>query len=462
MIPEAEHINCDLLRKYDRPGPRYTSYPTVPEWSTDFGSGDYEKALKRISGSDDPLALYFHIPFCAARCFYCGCTTEIIKDNSAVDSYIDQLQQEMALVTSLLGKRRRVIQLHWGGGTPTALSCGQMEKLYQHIADHFDLDMKGELSVEIDPRVTTFEQLRRLRRLGFNRISLGIQDLASRVQEAIGRCQTAEQSKKVFAQCREEGFASINVDLVYGLPHQTVESFSKTVKEIAAMRPDRVAVYSFAYLPDLKSHQRRIPVETVPSTACKYDLFASAVEGFLENGYIQIGMDHFALPDDELAQALKAERLHRNFMGYTTRPTSNSLGFGMSAISELQEAFAQNLSRLELYGQALASGKPATFRGCHLTADDLIRRQAILSLMCNFRLAFKDVDDRFQIDSRSYFKNELAELESFISDDLIEISHDVITVRPAGRIFVRNIAMGFDAYLRRGKAKDKLAFSRTI
>jgi len=462
VIPEAKHISRDLLRKYDRPGPRYTSYPTVPEWSADFRSDDYEKILKRISDSDDPLALYFHIPFCTARCFYCGCTTEIIKSGGVVDSYLERLRQEMTMVTSLLGKRRRVIQLHWGGGTPTALSPEQMEKLFRSIAKNFDMDTGDELSVEIDPRVTTLEQLRLLRRLGFNRISLGIQDLASRVQEAIGRHQTAEQSKKVFAQCRDEGFTSINIDLVYGLPYQTVESFSRTVKEIIAMRPNRIAVYSFAYLPDIKSHQRQISAETLPSTECKYDLFASAVESFVESGYVQIGMDHFALPDDELAQALAAGCLHRNFMGYTTRPTSNSLGFGMSAISEMPEAFAQNLSQLDSYGNAIGSGKLATFRGCHLTTDDLLRRQVILTLMCNFRLVFKDIDARFQVDSRSYFKNELGELKSFVDDGLMELNDDGIAVRPAGRIFVRNIAMVFDAYLRKNKTDENKIFSRTI
>jgi len=455
-------VNRELLQKYDRPGPRYTSYPTAPEWTKAYGPEAYEAALRQASTSGDPLTLYFHIPFCRARCAYCGCTTVITQRPERADEYIRRLKREMELVSVSLGSRRKVAQLHWGGGTPTYLSPDQIDRLYAAISDHFEIDRAGEIAIEVDPRVTTVEQLQLLRRLGFNRISLGVQDLTPKVQEAIGRDQTAEQTETLFRHCRELGFAGINIDLIYGLPYQTVENFAATMAEVIRMGADRIAVYSFAYLPDVKAHQRLISPDTLPSPATKYDLFATVVEKFLEAGYVQIGMDHFARPEDELARSLAEGRLYRNFMGYTTRSTSDSIGFGMSAISEISGTFAQNLSKLDAYGEAIDAGRLAVYRGWRLTPDDLIRKQAILSLMCNFMLSYVAMDGCFGIDSRQYFSREMDQLTPFIEDGFLTVHEDGVTVLPAGRIFVRNIAMVFDAYLPKdGKGKAPV-FSRTI
>ena len=461
MSEQGEKVSRQLLKKYDRPGPRYTSYPTAPEWSADFGPDDYKTALNQVAGEHDPLSLYFHIPFCKERCRYCGCTTVITQSPDRVERYLGQLDRELELVAAHFPTRKRVMQLHWGGGTPTHLTCPQIKTLFGSIAKRFDIDPAGEIAIEVDPRVTTEEQLRLLRGLGFNRISLGVQDLTPQVQEAIGRNQTAEETIALFNYCREIGFAGINVDLIYGLPYQTVENFAATIAEITRLGADRVAVYSFAYLPDIRPHQRSILPAWLPTAETKYDLFATAVEKFHEAGYIQIGMDHFARPTDELARALGEGRLYRNFMGYTTRSTRDSIGFGMSAISELAHTFTQNLSKIDAYGAAIDSGRLATYRGWRLTLDDRIRQQAILSLMCNFRLRFADLDDQFDMNSRDYFALELGQLQTFIDDGFLAVGDDEVTVLPRGRVFVRNIAMVFDAYLRKS-GKDGPVFSRTI
>lgn len=462
MSQSNEKVSRELLKKYDRPGPRYTSYPTAPEWSADFGPEEYRTALNQVAAENDPLSLYFHIPFCKERCRYCGCTTVITQNADRVERYLDQLDREMGLVTAHFPVRKRVMQLHWGGGTPTHLTCPQIERLFGSIAKRFDIDPAGEMAIEVDPRVTSESQLRLLRKLGFNRISLGVQDLTPQVQEAIGRNQTAEETIVLFNFCREIGFTGINVDLIYGLPYQSVENFAATIAEIVRLGADRVAVYSFAYLPDIRPHQRLIRPEWLPSAEMKYDLFATAVDKFLEAGYSQIGMDHFAQPTDELARALDEGRLYRNFMGYTTRSTRDSIGFGMSAISELAHTFTQNLSKIDAYGEAIDSGRLAIYRGARLSLDDRIRQEAILSLMCNFGLRFDDLDSRFQIKSREYFARELGELKAFIEDGFLTVDDDRVTVLPRGRIFVRNIAMVFDAYLRKSGKEDGPVFSRTI
>jgi oxygen-independent coproporphyrinogen-3 oxidase len=455
-------VSRELLKKYDRPGPRYTSYPTAPEWSADFGPAEYEAALDLVAADDAPLSLYFHIPFCKERCRYCGCTTVITQNADRVERYIGQLDRELELVAAHFPTRKRVTQLHWGGGTPTHLTCPQIERLFGAIAARFAIDPAGEIAIEVDPRVTSEEQLRLLRRLGFNRISLGVQDLTPNVQEAIGRNQTAEETTRLFNLSRAVGFTGINVDLIYGLPYQTVENFAATIADIVRLGADRVAVYSFAYLPDIRPHQRAILPAWLPSAERKYDLFATAVETFQEAGYIQIGMDHFAKPTDELARAVKEGRLYRNFMGYTTRSTRDSLGFGMSAIGELAHTFAQNVSKIDAYGAAIEAGRPATYRGRRLSLDDRIRQQAILSLMCNFTLRFDDLDARFAINSRDYFAPETGQLQTFVDDGLLAVDTDGGTVQPQGRIFVRNVAMMFDAYLRKSGREGGPVFSRTI
>jgi len=462
MTHISDKIDRALLRKYDQPGPRYTSYPTVPEWSADFGPDDYRKALVELGQSNDPLSLYFHIPFCRSRCWYCGCTTVVSGSSERADSYLDRLEHEMTAVAGIMGSRKKAIQLHWGGGTPTFLTLEQIQRLFAAIAARFEISPDAEIAIEVDPRVTSFDQAVLLRRLGFNRVSMGVQDLTPRVQEAIGRNQTADQTWGLYKRCRELGFSGINIDLIYGLPFQTVANMGETIRQVIDMGADRVAVYSFAYLPDAKAHQKRIDTTALPTAAMKYDLFATAVEKFLEAGYIQIGMDHFARPEDELAKALAEGRLHRNFMGYTVRPASNSLGFGMSAISEMAGAFAQNVSGLTAYEQAVDTGGLATFRGYRLSQDDIIRQSAILSLMCNFILPFKTFDEKHNIDSLRYFASELEDLKPFIEDGLVGVTDTAVQVLPRGRVFVRNIAMVFDAFLRRKGKDGRQIFSRTI
>ncbi len=456
-------IDRRLLEKYDRPGPRYTSYPTVPEWTSEFGPDEYIEALKRASQEGDRgLAMYIHIPFCAERCSYCGCTTVITRNQNRADAYLDQLSCEIETIAGYLGERRSISQLHWGGGTPTFLTLDQIKRLMHIIESCFSLDTIGEQAIEVDPRVTSAEQVMLLRRLGFNRISLGVQDLSADVQHAIGRHQTAEQTKTLFDTCRRAGFSGINVDVIYGLPHQRVSQFRDTLTRLIDWGVDRVAVYSFAYLPQAKPHQKLIDPSLLPSASAKYDLFATAVETFLSAGYIQIGMDHFATPHDELSQALADGRLYRNFMGYTIRRNSDSIGIGMSAISEIAGSFAQNISKVDSYQQAIADNGIATFRGCLLSQDDTLRQQAILSIMCNFVLDFDAFDANHGIDSRLYFADELKAVAGFAADGLVELSEDCLRVLPAGRMFVRNVAMVFDAYLTQEGAKDGPTFSRTI
>jgi oxygen-independent coproporphyrinogen-3 oxidase len=461
-VSKTEKVSRELLKKYDQPGPRYTSYPTVPEWLSEFGSEDYISALKKAAKSDWPLSLYFHIPFCRKRCAYCGCTTMVAGNSKVADDYILSLEKEMAIITNYLGGRKKVIQLHWGGGTPTYLNVEQIKDLFSKISGNFEIDNSGEIAIEVDPRVTTEAQVKILKELGFNRISMGVQDLTPQVQKAIGRGQTLEQTEALFRLCRNLGFTGINIDLIYGLPYQEVESFAATITKVIELGVDRVAVYSFAYLPGMRPHQKAILPDTLPAPARKYELFAAAVEEFTAAGYLQIGMDHFARKEDDLAKASSEGKLYRNFMGYTSRRAPDSIGFGMSAISEIGGVFAQNISQLTAYTKSIDDSRPATFRGRKLTLDDRIRQRAILSLMCNFVLKFDSLDREFGINSRHYFSLELSELKSFIDDGLISMDAEAIHVTNTGRILVRNIAMVFDAYLRSKGKKGKPTFSRTI
>lgn len=452
----------DLLYKYDRPGPRYTSYPTVPEWTDAFGHDDYTQALERANQSADPLSLYVHIPFCRMRCFYCGCNTTITGNPEKPKEYLKALAQEINLTASHLGKRNRLAQMHWGGGTPTYLTTDQIEWLFSQITDKFEFIDDAEIALEVDPRVTTKEQLELLRKLGFNRISLGVQDFNEDVQKAIGRYQTVEQTKSLFSLCRDLGFSGINIDLIYGLPLQTIENFSASIQQVIDMRADRVAVYSYAHLPKIKAHQRRIPDESLPRADEKYELFATAIEKFLAAGYIQIGMDHFARPDDELARAVKNGSLYRNFMGYTTRRTGDMLGLGMSAIGDIGGAYAQNYSKIKDYIEPVTRGSSAVFRGCTLSDDDKIRRWTIVSIMCNGVLDFNELREKFGVAYSDYYATEDTDLGEFINDGLLERTDSSLRVTSRGMIFVRNIAMIFDAYLRRKADGNTPLFSRTI
>nr|MBN2278124.1 oxygen-independent coproporphyrinogen III oxidase [candidate division Zixibacteria bacterium] len=462
LAASGGNVSRLLLYKYDRPGPRYTSYPTAPEWTEEYSVSDYKADLETASNNPEPLSMYIHIPFCRSRCFYCGCNTVVSRDPERPEQYLNLVDCEISRVAGLLDRRNHLQQLHWGGGTPTYLAEQQIARLFESITKRFSTGSGAELAIEVDPRVTTTAQIDLLETLGFNRISFGVQDFTSRVQQAIGRGQTQAQTVALYDYCRKKGFNGINVDLIYGLPYQTVEDFSRTISQVIEMGVDRVAVYSFAFLPTVKTHQRKIEETSLPGADLKYDLFATAVELFLAAGYIQIGMDHFARPDDELARALADGTLHRNFMGYTPRKTTDMVGIGMSAISELSGSFAQNYSGLDSYTEVIRHDGLATYRGCRLSRDDHIRRWSILSLMCNFRLDYNELQNKFGVAFSDYFPIENNELSEFIDDGLLERDKSGIKITPRGRVFVRNIAMIFDAYLRQKNHDRKVQFSRTI
>jgi len=459
----ATQVPLDLLRKYDRPGPRYTSYPTAPMWQSDIGPMVYSEALTAAGREvDAPLALYVHIPFCERRCFYCGCTTCIVKTRDRVTEYLDHLLTEITSTAAALGHRRTVSQLHFGGGTPTYLNTQELGRLLDTIDQHFEFVPEAEKSVEIDPRVTTDAQLTFFRARGFNRVSLGVQDFDSDVQEAIGRTQSMTLVEQKLKHVRSLGYKGTNFDLIYGLPRQTPESFGTTLDRVIALRPDRLAVYSFAYLPKMKANQARINPDDLPDAEMKYRLFAMAVEKFTAAGYRQIGMDHFALPEDDLSLAQVDGRLHRNFMGYTVLAAPEMIGFGMSSIGYVNNAFFQNAPKLDAYHEAIQTDKLAVYRGLQLSDDDLIRRFTIESLMCNFHLDYAALHDKFGVQYNDYFANEHARLDSLVEDGLLRITDAGLEVTPIGRTFVRNIAMVFDAYLNENGKSPKATFSRTI
>jgi len=453
----------ELLRKYDKPGPRYTSYPTAVEFHGGFDEVAYRARLQRAAQTpDEPLSLYLHLPFCEERCSFCGCMVVITRKREVAAHYLDYLHRELGLLAEALRGRRRVVQYHWGGGTPTYLAPPQMEELHGVVMRHFDLDPGAEVAVEIDPRVTSFEQLELLRRLGFNRLSMGVQDFAAPVQEAINRVQSVEETRALFDHARGLGFGSINLDLIYGLPFQTSASFAHTLDTVIDMRPDRLAVYSYAHVPWVRGNQKRIQPQDLPAPAAKLRLFVEARERFVDAGYRPIGMDHFALPEDDLSRAAEARRLHRNFMGYTTRPAPDMVGAGVSAIGDVGGAFAQNTKKLSVYYAALDAGRFPIERGYALDADDLLRRHVIAQLMCNFSLDPSDVERRFGVDFDRYFAVELAELrEGPVAHGFLEIHGDRLEVTPMGRLFVRNVCMVFDRYLR-VKTSDKPVFSQTV
>jgi len=464
MAETSPRRAAELLQQYDRPGPRYTSYPTAVEFSDRFDERAYRARLRAAaSAAGEPLSLYVHLPFCEARCTYCACMTIITRKREVAARYLDYLEREIAMLAAHLGGRRQVVQYHWGGGTPTYLTLAQIERLYGTVARHFDIDRDGETAVEIDPRVTTREQLHLLRSLGFNRLSMGVQDFTPEVQEAIGRRQPEALTRDLHEYARAIGFDAINIDLIYGLPRQTLDTFTRTLRSVVAMRPDRVAVYSYAHVPWLRPHQARIDKSTLPDSALKFELIGAAIETFADAGYVAIGMDHFALPDDELAIAARNRRLHRNFMGYTTRRAGDMLGVGVSAIGDLRGAFAQNVKKLPPYYAAIDAGRFPIERGYALTADDLVRRHVITELMCNFFVDRADVATRFGIDFAAYFAKDLAVLTAPggpVDDGFLVVTDGALEVPPAGRLFVRNICMQFDQYLAAHSGRP--VFSRTI
>jgi len=462
MTSPATRVPVELLRKYDRPGPRYTSYPTVPVWTEQVGTDDYGSALRAASQRpDEPLAIYCHIPFCRRRCYYCGCNTVVTNDPCRGENYVGVLGKEIGAVAELLGDRRGVSLIHFGGGTPTYLNTAELTELLGHLHRHFNFLPTAEMSMEVDPRVTTFEQIDFLADQGSNRISMGVQDFTLEVQQACGRVQPYELVARLIEHCRTRNFRGINIDLIYGLPKQTVETFSNTLERALELRPDRVAVYSFAYLPKSMPHQSKIRPEDLPVTEVKYQLYAAAIEKFTGAGYRQIGMDHFALPEDELSVAQSDGRLNRNFMGYTVQQAAEMIGFGMSAIGYVNNAYFQSYSKLDSYERAIADKGTAIYRGIHLSSDDLIRQYVITNLMCNFQLRFDDLPMKFGVRYQDYFAPVHRQLDGFVADGLLVVHDDHLEITLRGRTFVRNIAMTFDAYLA-AEPGQTATFSRTI
>jgi len=458
-------LTPELLTRYDRPGPRYTSYPTAVEFAGDFGPEAHGERL-RLAGrdADGPLSLYVHLPFCDARCSFCGCHVVIAKRDSVSNVYLQRLIDEAAIVAEHLGERRTLVQYHWGGGTPTYYSVEDLAKLHRALLAHFRLAPDAEVALEVDPRVTTSAHLEMLRDLGFNRLSLGVQDLDPTVQEMIGRNQTWEETKSLYDEARRLGFESINIDLIYGLPGQSLNTMGATLDRMIDLLPDRLAVYSFAYVPWVKPNQKRIDESTLPDRDTKFALLSQVSERLVGGGYRAIGMDHFALPDDELSVAMDNGSLSRNFMGYTTKRGTEMVALGSSGISDVAGAYAQNHKRLNSYYQSIEAGELPVERGVALSNDDQIRRHVITELMCNSYLSFDDVENRFGIDFHQYFDTELAAMTGPggpVEEGMVAVEADNITATELGTVFIRNVAMTFDVYLKEAK-RDKPVFSRTV
>lgn len=445
-------ISPELLAKYDTPGPRYTSYPPVPDWSGGVDETVYRTALASLGTGD--LALYVHLPFCAAKCLYCGCTATVTTRAEVVDQYLDRLEAELRMVTEAVGYAPVLRELHWGGGTPNFLADGQLVRAFDLIATYFTLADDIECSVEADPRLVTETQLRWLRGLGFTRISFGVQDLDPCVQQEIGRVQSIELITDVVELARGQGFTSLNMDVIYGLPHQSVQSFGDTLDAVIALNPDRIACFGYAHVPWIRPHQRRMDEAALPDRALRFALYQLAVERFTEAGYVWIGLDHFARPDDELARAADEGRLHRDFMGYTTRQSRNLIGVGVSAIGEVGDYFIQNVAHLGDWQRAVDAGLLPVTRGHRLTADDRARGRAIRQLLCNSQLdrALLPDDDGSTLDA----------FRAFEADGLVLIGDQTISVTPTGRFFLRNLAMALDAYRTPPLGTEAPRFSRTV
>ncbi len=458
-------LTPELLSRYDRPGPRYTSYPTAVEFAPEFGPEAYGERL-RIAGRDvdGPLSLYVHLPFCDARCSFCGCHVVIARRESVSNVYLQRLIDEAAIVAEHLGERRTLVQYHWGGGTPTYYSADDLAKLHRALLGNFTLAPDAEVALEVDPRVTSRAHLEMLRDLGFNRLSLGVQDLDPAVQEMIGRNQTWEETKSLYDEARRLGFESINIDLIYGLPGQNLDTMGATLEKTIEMLPDRLAVYSFAYVPWVKPNQKRIDESTLPDRDMKFALLAQVSDRLVGGGYRAIGMDHFALPGDELSVAMDNGSLSRNFMGYTTKRGTEMVALGSSGISDVAGAYAQNHKRLNSYYRSIEAGELPVERGVALSDDDRIRRHVITELMCNSYLSFGDVEQRFGIDFHAYFGEELTAMTGpggAVEEGMASVGEDHITATELGSVFIRNVAMTFDIYLKKVK-RDKPVFSRTV
>ena len=466
MATPSPLFDPELLRRYDAPGPRYTSYPTAPQFTPGFQEADLVEMAATSNGDPipRPLSLYLHIPFCASPCFYCGCNRIITRDKARGDAYLARLYREIALTADLFDRDREAIQLHFGGGTPNFLSPAQLGEVVETLRSHFRFSdaRDRDVSIELDPRFVDADDIAALARIGFNRASFGVQDFDPAVQQAVNRVQSVEQTRAVVEACRANGFRSVNVDLIYGLPSQNGDGFARTLDIVADMRPDRVAVYGYAHMPHLFKPQKQLDDTLLPSGETKLALLQLAIEKLTAAGYLYIGMDHFALPDDELALAQARGGLHRNFMGYTTHADSDLVGLGVSAISHIGDSFSQNPRDLPSWQAALDEGRLPVFRGMRLDADDVLRADLIQQLMCQGEIPVAALERRHGIDFADYFATSLERLAPLVEDGLARIEPGRIVVTSRGRLLLRNIAMCFDRYLDQSAAIATPRFSRAI
>ncbi|MGB2644923.1 MAG: oxygen-independent coproporphyrinogen III oxidase [Candidatus Acidiferrum sp.] len=458
---EELRVSEEFLARYNRPGPRYTSYPTAPVWNDSFGPDDLEKAHAQAERAKSPVSLYMHIPFCESLCLFCACNVIIQKDKRVSPPYLEILKREAGRVSRNVSKDRPVTQFHWGGGTPTYLTPPQIEDLFGFTREHFTFAPDAEIGIEVDPRVTSREHLETLRKLGFNRLSMGIQDFHPLVQKTINRVQPFDLTAGLLRSARELGFESINVDLIYGLPYQTAETFAHTVGQILELAPDRIALFSYAHVPWLKKQQGTFEGR-LPEGMQKFEIFRTGLLKFLEAGYLYIGMDHFAKPGDELAVSQQNRTLHRNFQGYTTKAGADLYGMGITAISSVQNAYAQNQRDIPSWEKAVAERGIATMRGYHLSDDDRLRRAVISRLLCHTIVLKEEISREFDVDFDSYFAAELRHLEPFREDGLVVLDPSEIRTTWLGRIFIRNVAMLFDPYLEKQHLASKPLFSKTL
>jgi len=459
-MDQSVKFDLDLIHRYDKSGPRYTSYPTALELHDGFTEIDYRQQIELSNQRGGPLSLYFHIPFCDTVCYYCACNKIITKNREHAEPYLANLFKEIELQGSLFDNKRQVNQLHWGGGTPTFLDYQQMSRLMSVTRKHFNLkeDDSGEYSIEIDPRATDDQTIRQLRELGFNRISLGVQDFDPAVQKAVNRIQSEAQTFAVLEAARKEGFRSTSIDLIYGLPLQTVASFSVTLDKILSVSPDRFSIFNYAHLPARFKTQRQINEQDMPSAQVKLDILQMIMQRLSEAGYVYIGMDHFAKPDDELAIAQRENKLYRNFQGYSTHSDCDLIGLGVTSIGRVADSYVQNAKDLLAYDAAIQKGGLPIFKGFVLDEDDKLRRAVITQLICHFSLAFEGIEQDYKIQFKEYFSDELNALKVMQEDGLLEISDNNIQVLTAGRLLIRNICMVFDRYLK----ADKKQFSKVI
>lgn len=455
-------FNTDLIKKYDKSGPRYTSYPTAIQFSENFSEEDYLQQVKQSNERNTPLSLYFHIPFCDTICYYCGCNKIVTKNRNHAQPYLNAVYKELEMQGALFKATRIVSQLHWGGGTPTFISHAQMTELMQQTRKHFTLldDDSGEYSIELDPREVTASSVSLLRKLGFNRISLGVQDFNPKVQQAVNRIQSYKETRDVIVAARKNKFHSVSLDLIYGLPFQSEKSFNETVDKVLDLEPDRLSVFNYAHLPEMFKTQRQINSNDLPSAETKLAILQQVSNKLIAAGYEYIGMDHFAKPTDELAIAQKKRKLYRNFQGYSTNSDCDLVALGITSIGKVADSYSQNIKTIKEYSEVIESGKLPVFRGIVLTEDDILRREVINQLICHFELNFKEIENSFNIVFSDYFSAELQELKEMQADTLLELTQEKILVLPEGKLLIRNICMVFDIYLKRNKEQQR--FSKVI